>query len=73
MKAIGEEEARLTDYLRWPIYPDRAYAIEQLRRESWANLRRRRRKIAVFKALAFFALTFLICGSAALVGYAISG
>jgi hypothetical protein len=38
-----------------------------------AEWRRRQRKIAVFKAIVASVLLFLICGSAVLIGYAISG
>ena len=38
---------------------------------QWREWRHRQRKIAVFKAIVAFGLIFLICGSAALIAYAL--
>ncbi len=38
---------------------------------QWREWRWRQRKIAVFKAIAAWGLIFLICGSAALIAYAL--
>ena len=57
-------------YDRWPLAFE-ADRVRELREQSWANLRRRQRRTVVFKALTVSGLIFLICGSAALIAYAL--
>ena len=73
MKVEPYYQASFFEGVRWPLYPDHCDSIAELRRAAAANLRRRERKIAVFKAIGASGLLFLICGSVGLIGYAISG
>jgi len=59
--------ARFGDYPHLAICP----LSETYRRAAIAKWRRRAHRIAVFKAIVAPGLIFLICGSAALIAYAL--